>query len=145
MENFLKYFKSIFIIASSIFFICFILCLGYGLKGEVFLKVDNDNKNLIWEMCEIQDISLNGELSQIGYQQGLGDWYLYIYYDDGSSERRLLDAPIGAELRSYLRENGQVGGMKGLIAKYLIKISALIIGIYMVCSFINKFKKKNRK
>lgn len=80
-------------------------------------------------------------MCQIGYKQGLGDWYLYIYYDDGSSEWGLLNDSMGAELRTYIRDNGQLGGMKGLIVNYLMKISVLVVGIYMVCSIVNKFRK----
>uniref|UniRef100_UPI00405679B3 hypothetical protein n=1 Tax=Agathobacter sp. TaxID=2021311 RepID=UPI00405679B3 len=95
MEKLLKYFKYISMIASISFLICLILYLGYGLKGEVFLKVDNDNENLLSEMCEIQNISLNGELTQIGCKQGLGDWYLYLKYKDGSSDESLLNDTVG--------------------------------------------------
>lgn len=145
MEKLLKYFKYISMIASISFLVCLILYLGYGLKGEVFLKVDNDNKNLISEMCEIQNISLNGELTQIGCKQGLGDWYLYLEYKDGSSDESLLNDTVGADLRTYIRENGQVGGTRGLIVKSLMKISISIVGIYTVCSVVNRFREKNRR
>lgn len=141
MKKLLKYFKYISIIASITFLISLILYLGYGLKGEVFLKVDNGNKNLLSEMCEMQDISLDGELSQIGCKQGLGDWYLYLKYKDGSSNERLLNDTVGADLRTYIRENGQVGGTNGLIVNYLMKISVAVVGIYTVCGVVNKFKK----
>ena len=84
-------------------------------------------------MCETEDIPLNGKLIQIGCKQGLGDWYLYLYYDDDSSERRILEDTIGFELRMYIRENGQIEGTKGVIVNSLVKVSAFIVGIYIIC------------
>lgn len=144
MEKLFKYFKYISIIASIIFFICLVVYLGYGIKGKVFLKVDNDNKNFISEMCETDGISLDSELSQIGYKQCLGDWELYLQYKDGNSDWHLLKDTIGADLRTYIRENGQLGGTGGIVANYLMKISASVVGICIVCILGYKFRKKDR-
>lgn len=133
MKKFLKYFKYISLVAGISLSICFVLSFLYGLKGDVYLKIDDKNRNLVSDMCETEDIPLNGKLIQIGCKQGLGDWYLYLYYDDDSSEQRLLEDSIGFELRMYIRENGQVEGTKGEIVDSLIKVSAFVVGMYIVC------------
>ena len=93
-------------------------------------------------MCETEDIPLNGKLIQIGCKQGLGDWYLYLYYDDDSSERRILEDTIGFELRMYIRENGQIEGTKGVIVNSLVKVSAFIVGIYIICVLYHRIIEK---
>ena len=98
--------------------------------------------NLVSDMCETEDIPLNGKLIQIGCKQGLGDWYLYLYYDDDSSERRILEDTIGFELRMYIRENGQIEGTKGVIVNSLVKVSAFIVGIYIICVLYHRIIEK---
>ena len=120
MEKFLNYFKYISLVAGITLLICFVLSFLYGLRGDVYLKIDDKNRNLVSDMCETEDIPLNGKLIQIGCKQGLGDWYLYLYYDDDSSERRILEDTIGFELRMYIRENGQIEGTKGVIVNSLV-------------------------
>lgn len=143
MKKFLRVYKYISIIAGIAFLISIGLSFLYGLKGDVFLKVDNENRGIIIEMCELEDISLKGSLTQIGCKQGLGDWYLYLYYEDGSTERDILDDTVGAELRTYIRENGQVGGTKGMIAGTLVKVSASVVGTYIICILIYQIVKRN--
>lgn len=145
MKNFLRVYKNIAIVSGIVFFISIGLSFLYGLKGDVFLNVDNKNRDIIIEMCELEDISLKGELTKIGCKQGLGDWYLYLYYEDGSTERDILNDTVGAELRTYIRENGQVGGTKGMIADNLIKVSASIVGSYIICILIYQIVKRNLK
>ena len=138
MEKFLNYFKYISLVAGITLLICFVLSFLYGLRGDVYLKIDDKNRSLVSDMCETEDIPLNGKLIQIGCKQGLGDWYLYLYYDDDSSERRILEDTIGFELRMYIRENGQIEGTKGVIVNSLVKVSAFIVGIYIISDLYMK-------
>ena len=142
MEKFLNYFKYISLVAGITLLICFVLSFLYGLRGDVYLKIDDKNRSLVSDMCETEDIPLNGKLIQIGCKQGLGDWYLYLYYDDDSSERRILEDTIGFELRMYIRENGQIEGTKGVIVNSLVKVSAFIVGIYIICVLYQQNKEK---
>ena len=98
MKKFLRVYKYISVIAGIAFLISIGLSFLYGLKGDVFLKVDNKNRDIIIEMCELEDILLKRRLTQIGCKQGLGDWYLYLYYEDGSTERDILDDTVGATI-----------------------------------------------
>ncbi|MEE0685637.1 MAG: hypothetical protein U0K68_13125 [Agathobacter sp.] len=142
MEKFLNYFKYISLVAGITLLICFVLSFLYGLRGDVYLKIDDKNRSLVSDMCETEDIPLNGKLIQIGCKQGLGDWYLYLYYDDDSSERRILEDTIGFELRMYIRENGQIEGTKGVIVNSLVKVSAFIVGIYIICVLYHRIIEK---
>lgn len=144
MKNFLRVYKCVSIVAGIILLISIVLSFLYGLKGDVFLKIDNENRDIIIELCELQDISLKGGLVQIGCKQGLGDWYLYLCYEDGGLESEIINDTIGAELRTYIRENGQVGGTKGMVVGTLIKLSAATIGVYMICILIYQIGRKNK-
>ena len=62
MEKFLNYFKYISLVAGITLLICFVLSFLYGLRGDVYLKIDDKNRSLVSDMCETEDIPLNGKL-----------------------------------------------------------------------------------
>lgn len=132
------------VISVVVFIISVILEFGIGLKGEYYLEINDDNRALIFEMCEMGGISLKGELSQIGCKQCLGDWELYLTYEDGSSGGDILNDLVAWELRAYIRENGSVGGTKGVIVIYLVLVSGLIMSASAICLLIFKFVNPNK-
>ena len=60
--------------------------MRFELKGKIYLNVNEDNIETIRELCEIDDIEMDDGLSQIGYKMCLGDWELYLKYQNGTSD-----------------------------------------------------------
>ncbi len=105
----MKYYKVIFISALVVFVLCAILCIGFALKGEVFLNINENNREIILEKCEMNSIIIEEGISRIGCKQGLGDWYLFLGYENGVVHKQLLNDTVAIDLQTYIRENGQVG------------------------------------
>ena len=86
-------FKIVSIIAAimiPISIVCFVLSF---LKPKAYLKVNKDNEEYILKLIseiEKNNIDVDNKIKRIGYMQGLGDWYLYIEYADGSDFETLL-------------------------------------------------------
>ena len=54
MEKFFNYFKYISLVAGITLLICFVLSFLYGLRGDVYLKIDDKNRSLVSDMCETE-------------------------------------------------------------------------------------------
>ena len=111
----------VLIIASVIFLISGIIYLRFELKGKIYLNVNEDNIETIRELCEIDDIEIDDGLSQIGYKMCLGDWELYLKYQNGTSDWALLNDSIGVDLRTYSKRH------KYFLFTFRISLSKIIL------------------
>lgn len=133
----------VLIIASVIFLISGIIYLRFELKGKIYLNVNEDNIETIRELCEIDDIEIDDGLSQIGYKMCLGDWELYLKYQNGTSDWALLNDSIGVDLRTYIRENGKMGGIAGTITYKIMNGSAVLVMICVIYFVVSKICSDN--
>lgn len=113
------------------------------LKGKIYLNVNEDNIETIRELCEIDDIEIDDGLSQIGYKMCLGDWELYLKYQNGTSDWALLNDSIGVDLRTYIRENGKMGGIAGTITYKIMNGSAVLVMICVIYFVVSKICSDN--
>lgn len=121
----------IFAIALVSCIYCFCMYLGCLFQGIHYVKVDDENRDTIMELLEIDEISTKGEIKEIGKKTMLGDWNLYIEYESGSKTCSLLDDTVGLNIRDYIIENGIVGGTRGEMLCYAWMIC---LGITIVCA-----------
>ena len=142
MKNFNKYFKYVFIVSIFLISFCITILIYYAFLGKIYLNVNKKNEQEIIKLLENEEIKINGKLKKIGKMQGLGDWYLYLEYYNGSKDEELLDDSEAVELYSYISSNGYCGGNKGKIATYLLKSSFIIIPIYITYMICYKIKMK---
>ena len=133
----------VLIIASVIFLISGIIYLRLELKGKIYLNVNEDNIETIRELCEIDDIEIDDGLSQIGYKMCLGDWELYLKYQNGTSDWALLNDTVGLDLRTYIRENGKMGGIAGTITYKIMNGSAVLVMICVIYFVVSKICSDN--
>lgn len=133
----------VLIIASVIFLISGIIYLRFELKGKIYLNVNEDNIETIRELCEIGDIEIDNGLSQIGYKMFLGDWELYLKYQNGTSDWALLNDTVGVDLRTYIQENGKMGGIAGTITYKIMNGSAVLVLICVIYFVISKICSDN--
>ncbi len=133
----------VLIIASVIFLISGIIYLRFELKGKIYLNVNEDNIETIRELCEINDIEIDDGLSQIGYKMCLGDWELYLKYQNGTSDWALLNDTVGVDLRTYIQENGKMGGIAGTITYKIMNGSAVLVLICVIYFVVTKICSDN--
>lgn len=133
----------VLIIASVIFLISGIIYLRFELKGKIYLNVNEDNIETIRKLCENDDIEIDDGLSQIGYKMCLGDWELYLKYQNGTSDWSLLNDSVGVDLRTYIRENGKMGGIAGTITYKIMNGSAVLVMICVIYFVVSKICSDN--
>lgn len=150
-----KYFNIFFIISLICIFISIILILAYSFfSRKIYLTVTDKNRTTIMNMLEKNDIvnsseiTINNDIVRIGKMQGLGDWYLYIKYNNGKEESIILDDRDSEDLYEYIGSNGSLGGTLGILTKISITISIfaiIFIPIYVtfkICYAINRITEK---
>lgn len=114
------------------------------LQWKSYLQIDSKNREYIEQMIS-ENYKLMGKLDKVAYMGGLGDWYLYLYYEDGTEDETLLNDGEGRELEEYIVENGY---NEGLASWNKIKVSFLIIIVtifYEVLYLIIKSMLKKKK
>ena len=144
-----KCFNVSFIISLICIFISIVLIIAYlFFSGKIYLAVNNKNRDTIIKMLEesenilkSSEVIINDNIVRIGEMQGLGDWYLYIKYDNGEEKTIILDDGELRELYKYISSNGSYGGTLGILTNFLITISIIFIPIYItfkICYAINR-------
>lgn len=94
------------------------------------------------------EIIINNDIVRIGKMQGLGDWYLYIKYDNEEEKSVILSDGELRELYQYIDNKGSLGGTLGVLTEIFIKlsiISIIFIPIYItfkICYYINMITEK---
>lgn len=117
---------------------------------EYYLKIDSSNKEYI-ETIISENYKLTGTLDKVAYKQGLGDWYLFLYYKDGTEDETLFgDSNSEVEnLRAYIRENGYNEGERSWnkikISFWTIIVVSICESIYLIVRMITKKKIKSKR
>ena len=117
------------IIVVFIILICIIIVvtnLKKTLQWKSYLQIDSSNRKYIEQMVS-ENYKLMGKLDKVAYMGGLGDWYLYLYYEDGTEDETLLDDDEGKELEEYIVKNGY---NEGLASWNKIKVSFYIFILF---------------
>lgn len=143
-----KYFNIFFIISLISIFTSIVLVVAYSFfsAGRVYVTVNDKNRESILKMLKKfeSEVIINNDIVRIGKMQGLGDWYLYIKYDNGEEKAILLDDGNFRDLYKYIGSNGSYGGILGILTETSIKISIISIffmPIYItfkICYVINR-------
>lgn len=142
------------IIAVAIILISIITILnnfiGSIRDDKYYLKIDTSNKEYIETMVS-ENYKLTGTLDKVAYMQGLGDWYLLLYYKDGTEDETLFrdsNSEVGY-LRDYIRENGynesEVSYTKIKISFWTIVVVSICESIYLIFRMITKKKIKSKR
>ena len=120
---------------------------NFTLDGKYYLKVDSSNKQYIEKMVS-EKYKLTGTLNKIAYSQGLGDWYLFLYYEDGTEDSVSFgDCDSKAEeMREYIVENGynefEAKNSKVEYSFRVIKVT-IIYGIgYLIIRYLRRKKQR---
>ena len=117
-----------------------------ALQAKYYLKVDSNNREYI-EKIVTENYKLTGTLNEVAYMQGLGDWYLFLYYEDGSEgEKSFVDGNSKVEhLREYIRENGYNEG-EASWTKIRISFWTIVVAIaYEIFYLRIRMRKKKRE
>lgn len=137
------------IIVSAIIVISIITISGNStkaLQAKYYLKVDSNNREYI-EKIVTENYKLTGTLNEVVYMQGLGDWYLFLYYEDGTEdETTFRDGNSKVEhLREYIRENGYNEGESSW-TKIRISFWTIVVAIaYEIFYLRVRMRKKKRE
>ncbi len=139
------------IILILLIFALFILLAEYAgmsFANKIYVYVDDSNRETVEILAEEGGIEIDGTIVRIGRQQMLGDWNLFIKYEDGSGITRLLDDGCAVDLSQYIIENGTLGGHAGDVVRgsILVVFAALLLYVvYLSGSRIRKDFKHNGK
>ena len=122
--------KIIFIILILIVILNLFLSIKLILKEQVIIKVNDENREIIYEAFDKKVENAN-KIRKVGVGQGWHSGELYVYYSFGKTERLLIREGMSygeIPIDSYIRENGYSLDNIGLI---LIGVSILII-MYLI-------------
>lgn len=118
-----------------------------ALQYKYYVKVDSNNREYIEKMVE-ENYKLTGILDKVAYMGGLGDWYLFLYYEDGTEDEILFgDSNEDARpLEEYIVKNGYNEGERSWnkikISFWSILIVSICESIYLITRMI---KRKNSR
>lgn len=140
---------SIIIVIGVIIISCNVISNNFTtfMQNKYFLDINSENKEYIETMIS-ENYKLSGTLEKVAYMQGLGDWYLFLYYDNGLEDDTLFgDSNREVQpLRDYIIQNGN--NNDAFISKIKIDISIICILISIVYSIIYiiiKIKIRNKE
>ncbi len=142
--------KKVYTIVVILMISCFFIVTNFGraLRNRQYLEIDNSNRKQVEELIGEKYLR-RGNLVKIGEQQMLGDWTLYLSYDNSTEDDILFKDGEKMELRDYIKENGYADGMISgiiicisLIAILGVIIYILVIGILKAMDMIKGRKQK---
>lgn len=116
-------------------------------QHKYYLNIDSNNKEYIQKIVS-ENYKLTGTLKRISCMQGLGDWYLFLYYENGTEDNTIYsDSNEKMQpLQDYIRENGY---NEGKVSWNKIKISfwtTFVTIIYEISYLIiKKIRRKQQK
>lgn len=119
-----------------------------ALQNRYYLNIDLSNREYIEEILIENKKIVMGEIHKIAYQQGLGDWELLVYYENGiedkiifgDSNRKMQPLQDNIIQNGYNECNTSSNKVKISLGGILI---AIIYGIsYLI---IKKIKRKQRE
>lgn len=116
-----------------------------ALQNRYYLNIDLSNREYIEEIVIENNKIVMGEINKIAYQQGLGDWELLLYYENGI-EDKIMFAYSNRNMQSlqdYIIQNGYNEG-KTSSNKIKISLVAILLAIIYEVSYliIKKIKRK---
>lgn len=118
---------------------------GKALQNRYYLNIDLSNREYIEEIVIENKKIVMGEINKIAYQQGLGDWELILYYENGLEDEIIFsDSNRNMHsLKNYIIQNSY---NEGKISSNKIKISlvSILMAIIYEVSYLI-VKKINRK
>lgn len=78
-----------------------------ALQHKYYLNIDSNNREYI-EKILAENYKLAGELKEIACMQGLGDWELFLYYENGTEDSITFgDSNEKVQfLHNYITKNG---------------------------------------
>ena len=123
------------IIVIFIIIICSIVIISNffkALENKSYLKLNEQNREYIEKMI-YELYNPNKKIEKIAYMAGLGDWYLFLYYEDGTEENVLINDTDGDELIKNIVKNGY---NEGTVSLNIIKISFFVIVITIIYEII---------
>lgn len=121
--------------------------LTKALQHKYYLNIDSNNREYI-EKIVTENYKLIGTLNGIVCMQGLGDWKLFLYYEDGKEDSITFgDSNEKVQpLHNYIMKNGYNEGEVSLNKIRIYFFATLVTIIYVVSSIIiKKYKFKNYK
>lgn len=139
--NINRIFTIVIIISLVALLICCKIIIDNGIIEKFYVKVDTDNQELLREMIEQNNIKIYGGLKRVGCRQELGEWTLYLEYENGKIQKEILDDGDCRELHNYIREYGSI---EGGFAYSAIKPLLLIIILCVCYKILNLIYKKNK-
>ncbi|MBR2289224.1 MAG: hypothetical protein IJ867_01030 [Clostridia bacterium] len=130
-----NFFKIVCVICLLMIPVCIGLLIYYSFTSKVYLKINRHNYSEIIEMIRAnENIQVKGDITEIGYRQGLGDWILSIRYDE-DVETIILNDDDARDLKRYISKNGFIAGMKGRTVFYTLKASVIIVILFVIYKF----------
>lgn len=117
------------------------------LQYKYYLRIDSNNREYIEKIIS-ENYKITGELDKVAYMQGLGDWYLFLYYKDGTEDETGFGDGNSKviPLQEYIIENGynegEVSWNKIKISFWTILIVSICESIYLIIRII---KRKNNR
>ncbi len=115
------------------------------LQHKYYLNIDSNNREYI-EKIVTENYKLIGTLNEIVCMQGLGDWKLFLYYENGKEDSTTFgDSDEKVQpLHNYIMENGYNESEVSLNKIKIYFFATLTTGIYRVSFIIiKKYKLKN--
>lgn len=109
------------------------------LQSKYYLEIDSNNRTYVEELIS-ENYELKGNLNKVAYKQGLGDWYLFLYYEDGTEDKTIFgDSDIKIQpLQKYIVENGYDESIEYMV-KIRISYWAIFLSIiYEICYLVIK-------
>ncbi len=138
MEKIKKILNKIIIISLVAIPILLFISFYNLLVGRYYVKVNNDNKTDIYDMLKENDVQISGELSKIGYHQNLGQWELYLIYDNFDIQDEWFGDGDASDLYTYIKNYGKN------LATYLNIIIELLIKCIFICLILKIIFKLNK-
>lgn len=99
--------------------------LKQALQGTIYLTINQDNREYIESTLNLKDSDSKGTLTKIVGKDGFGEWFLYLFYENGEEELVFNDVEM-YKLRNYMKENGHDEG-KSSETKIWISLGAIIL------------------
>ncbi len=113
-----------------------------ALQNRYYINIDSSNREYIEEIIIENNKIVMGQIYKISYQQGLGDWELILYYENGIEDKIMFnDSDKNMQfLQDYIIQNGYNEG-KTSSNKVKISLGAIIYKVsYLVIKEVKKTK-----
>lgn len=132
------------IIIILIIIICIIVIANNffkALRDKSYLKLEKNNRKHVEKMISYY-YKPTKKIDEIAYMLGLGDWYLFLYYEDNTEQSIIINDTDGEELVEYIIKNGYNEGKVSLnkikISFFIIVFTIIYEIIYIIINYAHK-------